>query len=323
MSLWSNLKSFLPGGAPLKHLTQSNPQYANTWASLSVGDVRPLRQLLAAELALDERAVAVEALSEAAIEQAADWDEAGEVEQRLDAICRTQPCAEAFALRSAIRFGRGYSLRNEDEDEGLALLQGSEQDTSQGMRLVPGDPLFAWQNIRHYRYRNDVDGARRAFTQVQRADSHSYAAHAALMMALTEKWGGSHADMFHHARQAGAAMPAGHPLHALIAMAHLERWVYAKYFDSDQRIAVLYLNNDEVKADVARAHDRWLNGAPRSGGAAILARAQFACWFHLAEDRQRLAIELRALDRVHTPAPWHYLGDSEEVLKEVYSSVGL
>jgi hypothetical protein len=323
MSLWSNLKAFLPRGAPqLKRLARISPPLVRALAGLSAGDVSALREMLAPNVALDDRDLALIALAESALVES-EIDRAGAIERQLDRLCRTQPCPEVFALRSAIRFDRGTWLRDEDRAQGDALIQSSEADTAQGLRLSPGESVFFLQSITQRRFRNDVNGARRAFHQVQRTDPHSYAAQRALCLALTEKWGGSHAEMFEHARNASAGLAHGRPLHALVAFAHLERWVYAKYFDSNQRTAALYARNAEVKAEVEQAHDRWRAANPPHGAAALRARADFAFWFYVVEDRERLVPELRGIDRLYLASPWGYLGDSEEALKEVYAFAGL
>ena len=321
MSFWANLKkSFSSGGAPLKRLEQT--QYASAVAALNAGDVRPLRALLGPNVGLDERDLALSAFVSAALEQGDTWADAGAIEQRLDAICFREPFAEAFVLRSDIRSGRGFHLQDEDREAASVLHEGADEDNIQATRLAPADPLPALQRIDRCRGANDVDGARRAFAQVQRTDPQRRAAHRKLLMALTDKWGGSHEDMFQLARQASASAPAGHPLLALVAMAHFERWVYAHFFEEDKRVQVLYLQNADAKAEVARAHDRWLQGNPSDATVLLAPRMWFAGWFKLVDDRERLAMELRACDRHYSYMPWTYFGDEEEVLKEAYASVG-
>ena len=75
---------------------------------------------------------------------------------------------------------------------------------------------------------------------------------------VTEKWGGSHEEMFAHARNARQA-PEGHYLHALTALAHCERYLFFSMDDSEPGTALMkaqsaYFGQQAVVDDILAAY---------------------------------------------------------------------
>ena len=90
----------------------------------------------------------------------------------------------------------------------------------------------------------------------------SWSAHAAVLWFICKKWYGSHEEMFEFVRTVSAAAPEGHGLHALIPIAHHERWLYAAAFDKDEEFTDKYYDQPEVQAEILAAYNKSL-GSPQ------------------------------------------------------------
>lgn len=138
------------------------------------------------------------------------------------------------------------------------------------------------------------------------------------LQSVCGKWYGSNEEMFAFARTKTEGLPDGHPLLALIPMAHIER--HLDVISSGGIPARLwkvffsrYLKKQRV--EINAASDRLLAGAddhPHS----ISAHQIFAMYYHKAnvgKDRERFAQHIARSGERAKPWPWGYDGDHQEV----------
>lgn len=125
---------------------------------------------------------------------------------------------------------------------------------------------------------------------------------------LCAKWGGSHAQMFEHARASSAA-PVGDVTHTLVALAHVERWMFASM--NREADADGWWARPEVKDEVVAAAKRSVL-SPDWRYDDRLRVAELNAWalaLFLVNERESARTILDRLAGVWTEYPWSYLGD--------------
>lgn len=192
----------------------------------------------------------------------------------------------------------------------LSRLDAAERDLMEAAQGDPDDPTPWALLITTAMGRNLGAGVvAKRFAQATQRDVDHRAAHVAMLSASTEKWGGSHDAMFRFAREAAGRAARGSSLHALVPLAHVERWL-AHLIDRDQDGAKAYVTGAAVRAELLAARDALL-GAPllapayEASDRNILA---FALW--LAGDTAAAAEQLRALGTRVARQPWQFMGDA-------------
>jgi hypothetical protein len=127
-------------------------------------------------------------------------------------------------------------------------------------------------------------------------------AHTAMLQYLCKKWYGSHEDMFAFARQAAAKSPAGSPLAALVADAHIEYWLDLPSGDDTK-----YMSQPEVVAELNAAADHSVRHPAfqrRPGWPGI--HNTFAFAFVCAGDWRSAAQQFDMIGDLLTEWPWRY-----------------
>lgn len=268
--------------------------------------------------------------TESALEPLRDWDERAFVVGALsdwpgrptwlDEWYRAR--ARASALPALVRGAhsivwaweaRGSGVGSTVDREAAALfasrLDAAERDLMEVAQRDPEDPT-PWALLIATgmgRSQGPAVLAKRFGQAVQRDPDHR-AAHARMLVASTEKWGGSHAAMFAFAREAVARATPGSSLHTLVAWAHIERWL-AHLGSGGAAVGKGYMGGASVRKELLAARDGLL-GAPLQAPACealdrnILA---FALW--LAGEKTLAAEELRAIGDRISRMPWGFLGE--------------
>jgi hypothetical protein len=162
---------------------------------------------------------------------------------------------------------------------------------------------------------------------VQRGGDVSYEANRLRLLVLTEKWHGSEAECFAFARECSQGAPAGHPLHALIPLAHVEAYVELRSSDSvltRARAVFRYFKRRDVRQEIDAAADRLLAGAHAFAAHPASPEANQAFAF-VFDDRGDIDRSRRHLERSGDEAiwPWGYFGDSSEALDRARVRAGL
>lgn len=139
-----------------------------------------------------------------------------------------------------------------------------------------------------------------AFDEAVRRRPDDYLAHAAMLTALTVRWGGSVPEMFAFARKAAAGAGPGSALHALLPLAHVERRV---------ELGEAYLGEEAARKEVATAFDALATGAPdRAPLHQVAAWNAFAAVLAWQGDNRRAGAAFERIgDRV-SEHPWACAG---------------
>jgi hypothetical protein len=137
-------------------------------------------------------------------------------------------------------------------------------------------------------------------------------AHYKFFVATTEKWGGSHKEMFDFARAVARRTPKGNLLHCLVAQAYAE---YALATGSQGRQAI---RSPTCAQEVATALYAWLDAGPdslayqlmRAGGAfADHALNHFAVACYLCGAKQEARAVVDALRGEIQTVPWAWIAE--------------
>jgi hypothetical protein len=138
----------------------------------------------------------------------------------------------------------------------------------------------------------------------------SWKAHSATLWYLCKKWFGSHEEMFGFARQVSDAAPEGSGLHALIPIAHHERWIAAIAFEDDQQLAQSYFDQKEVRQEIIDAYQRSLGSAAHRTDKATRPQSSFFALGLLRCHAFRESLtEMDRLGNLVPEFPWVQLGD--------------
>lgn len=154
--------------------------------------------------------------------------------------------------------------------------------------------------------------ARRRYDRLAHHHPHHMPAQASLLQQLCPKWSGDWDRMFAFARECAQAAPDGAPNAALIADAHLERWLD---FDS-AREQTAYLRSTPVVDEIMQAAQRSVlhpDFADRSDW--VWARSMFALMFSLTEQWSAAASQFTALGNLGSEFPWIYVDGADGFTK--------
>jgi hypothetical protein len=187
-------------------------------------------------------------------------------------------------------------------------LESAESDLQRACELDPTDPTpWTGRLITARGLELGTEELLRRWEEVERRSPELLPAASLVLQGLAEKWGGSHAQMFDFARSRSEAAPDGSPMHALVAMAHIERWLYYDGFDDDEEGADAYLRDPAVRAELRAAAERSVASrawVPHRWE--IAERNAFAMALALVEDPAACDQFAVLGDRV-TEEPWGYL----------------
>lgn len=197
---------------------------------------------------------------------------------------------------------------------------------------TPGDSALHAFRIRAMMLTGGEDGAFEDVCDALKATGEAnLLAEMARLNYLTQKWHGSHAEMYGVA-EAAAADPPNAAFLSLQARAWIEEWLYETGMnDVREEIEAFRTRrySEEFRAEIAALDDRFhalLAELPApSQVERQFAHNSFAMLFHLNRDKARLKAHLEAIGNTPTGMPWGYVfGDNvPKKLNKLRKSVGL
>ena len=239
---------------------------------------------------------------------------------KLDEWCESEPTsALPFYVRGHARHRWGWNARGgawaaDVTDAQRATFEGhllpAIEDLTTAAELGPADvqplvvQLHAMMGIEA-----SIADVQTCFDEGLERDPLSFGLHRAMMMASSAKWLGSHPQMFGIARRARKIAPNGHPLHALIVLAHIERWVELCWEDVED--ADEYLRTGFAVTESLAAFKAFEDGAEVET-ATLLAWNTFAMVLDQAGEVEAARRCFAAIDGRYTVWPWQCLGDPAE-----------
>lgn len=166
----------------------------------------------------------------------------------------------------------------------------------------------------------EIEDATALYQQASNTDASPWLATYNYFVFLCQKWFGSHDLMFNFARAVSAAAPLGSDLHAIVAHAHIERWLFALAFDGDANADDYWLAND-VFDELIDVYKLWVDKTESSPYERHAANAFLFCFSSLSA-REVVRVELERIGPYPTYTPWRYLGDPVAVYQEIWINAG-
>ncbi|WP_433216697.1 hypothetical protein ACQP00_08275 [Dactylosporangium sp. CS-047395] len=155
-----------------------------------------------------------------------------------------------------------------------------------------------------------------------------YGAHTRHLTGLTRRWYGSQDKVIAFARTRTEQRPDGHPLHALVALAHIEGYV-----DGLLRGTVVgrfwrawrYFADSTVRRETDAAAERLLAGYDDfvDHPWTMSAHQAFAALYHQAGEPDRAKVHLELGGERAAVWPWRYFGEPEELFAAARTASGL
>ncbi|QJT03530.1 hypothetical protein G9272_27295 [Streptomyces asoensis] len=149
--------------------------------------------------------------------------------------------------------------------------------------------------------------ARRRYDRLSAHHPHHYRAQVQLLQQLCPKWSGSWEAAHGFARECATAAPDGSNSGALVALAHIERWL-----DLDSGEDAAYMRGLPVRDDLRNAAQvSVLHPAHRPDWNSIGAHNAFAFAFSLGNHWEYAAPHFAFLGDRASESPWHYVPDKK------------
>ncbi len=233
-------------------------------------------------------------------------------------IVRQNPASTIASLAYGVRLiawaweartGARADMVSRDQFELFFERLRAAEDCLQGVVRREPDQAAAWHAliVTARGLQLDLAVARRRFDRTIAAAPGHRGAYDQLLQNLCRKWYGSHEQMFEFARGSMQQAPPGSVLGALVASAHIERWL-----DADDAERGKYLTRRDVRQEGLAAADRSVRHPDYpSGWQGLAGRGMFAFAFVLGQEYKAAREQFRLIgDRIHR-GPWHYLGNGE------------
>jgi hypothetical protein len=283
-------------------------------ASLQRGNWKPAAARLKASRG-DDRTFTASHLSAAGRQPVEKWHAA-------------EPSSAGAALvRGIVHMGWAWEARGQGHAEDVpedawpvfhGRLEEAEGFFHEAARLDDADPA-PWGYLTLSARGLDLEPPeiRGRFEEARRRDPDNWTAAMFTLQSLAEKWSGTHEDMFAFAREVAGAAGDGSPLHALVPLAHHERWLYFSHFEGDREGQRKYFEAPAVQRELQAAWTRG-PGAPafRKRRFGATQTALFAFGFTLGLDQARAREAFEKLGPIVTHTPWSSQGEPADVFKQ-------
>ncbi len=206
-------------------------------------------------------------------------------------------------------YGRGATISKEKWREFYRRLDLTRDVLESSIRLHPDDPT-PWSYLImvgiYSQYGQQFEQT--CFEEAVARYPECWIAHMHRLTGLSEKYGGSHDEMFNFANEVAAAARPGSLLPALLIKAQSEYWKYLHNFDQDLPAAEAHLTNEYARSAALRAYTRTLGSYEYDHRESIFARINAAGWFCLVKNKELLKRELIALDGCLFERHWNWVG---------------
>ncbi|MGI5121046.1 hypothetical protein ACQEU5_16140 [Marinactinospora thermotolerans] len=196
----------------------------------------------------------------------------------------------------------------------FATLAEAREPLLASAHLFPEDPV-PWVCLQSFAMGSQLDRADKdeIWRNIIERCPTIFPGHWGRLQILSDKWGGSHEEMFDFARTTARTAPSGHPLVAMLPLAHAEYLLRERMplLDEGSYKAFVRFSVDhysvETVAELKEASERWLSGGeehPRD----IEAHHLFGGVFADCGDDDAARLHLGRIGDRFMAVPWDYFG---------------
>ncbi len=207
-------------------------------------------------------------------------------------------------------YGRATDVSRKKWETFFHRLEKTWEILSKCADLMPSDPTPWTYLIMVSTWGSDEQEDRwHYFEQAKERDPNNWPAHMHMIIALSEKWGGSNDEMIEFAKHTADDAPEGSELPIILIKAYLEYWKYLEVFNDNPEDANRFLNSMPAQTRALRAYEKSL-GSSEHGETpvSVFVRYNASAWFWLVRDKQRLTSELDTLGDHLEDIHWRWTG---------------
>lgn len=216
---------------------------------------------------------------------------------------------------SARGYGRGAEISDSQWEEFFKRLDKTRHILLKSAEKSPEDPTpWAYLIMVATWYSDPEEIKYNYFNEAISRDPENWAAHMHMIIALSEKWGGSNEEMIEFARNASTNAPVGTDLKAIVVKAYIEYWKYLDMFEDNPEDARSFISDENIKSDIINAYNLSLahNNFSESK-VSIFVRYNLSGWFWVTKDKTRLNNELSILGNQIEDIHWRWVGTEGEL----------
>jgi hypothetical protein len=216
---------------------------------------------------------------------------------------------------SARGYGRGAEISESQWQEFFSRLDKTRQVLLKCTEKSPEDPTpWAYLIMVATWYSDSEEVKYNYFNEAVTRDPINWAAHMHMIIALSEKWGGSNEEMIQFARNASNDAPIGTDLKAILVKAYIEYWKYLDMFVDMHEEANAFISDESIQSDIINAYnDSLVHNDFSESKISIFARYNLSGWFWITRDSSRLNNELSILGNKIEDIHWRWVGTEGEL----------
>lgn len=221
-------------------------------------------------------------------------------------------------------YGRGHEISESSWNKYFEIMDLAKESLGKAIELNQDDATpWAYYLVISTGCSFELEEKYQIFEEAVARDPQNWAAHIHMIVALSEKWGGSNDEMMKFAIEASAAAPVGSDLSLLFVKAYLEKYKYLSFFEENEIEANKFVNSQSVVEDVANAYDKSAISLNKETlKTSIFARYNVSAWFYYSNDKQRLKNELLGLGERISDVHWRWAGP-EGALNSIKQILGI
>ncbi len=242
----------------------------------------------------------------------------------LDFACDTEPdAADLFLIRCSFYSELARTMRGggtcDEVTEGrfrnaAECIQAALDALKKAIMLDPRDPTAYASILPSLTIFGQLQPDQEwAFLEAIKLAPELVPAHHSIVIALSERWYGSHKESVQLARHAMTKAGPGSDMPACLFRAHMLAQSHPLQFDENPKEAERYLHDPEVTRELNAAFDAWTQPPYVPSRSSIPYLHYAAWWYYLLEDAARLQRALDLTGNTFSEAPWSWIGDSRKV----------
>jgi len=244
-----------------------------------------------------------------------------------DFVAQFQQEPLAWLLRGVHSFAWGCEARGDGREDTVSdigyrlffqRLEAAWADLMQAANLDPSQVEALGYLINCAIGRNlKKSTVEKLINRARKIDPNAFQPHFSTVSYLCQKWHGSHREMFQFARAVLKKSPEGSSLGALIASAHIERYLYASSFAPDeQQLAATYWQQPAVGKEILQAYHHSIGSPHYQPNAMAAPHNLFAYVLAEIDAGNEAAKECEIIGKRPQLYPWGYFGGAEKVYKK-------
>lgn len=211
-------------------------------------------------------------------------------------------------------YGRGHEVTPERWQNFYRLLNQTSEVLHMAAELNQKDPTpWVYLIMVAIYSANEKEMVEAYFNEVVKREPENWPGHMHRLIGLSQKYGGSHKQMFEFVEQTRDKIASDSLLNCLVFKAHAEYWRHKAHFDEDQKAADSHSNNPQVIEQCLSVYSQTLENKTYDPYYDLFARINGAGLMYILRQRKPLLRELKQLSGQLEDTHWDWLGAGWEL----------